>query len=93
MHFLSSSSSHISKWLATSHYTTLPSIVYNTYRFALQLLTPASILSQLQGRTEIELEDVRETDTLFLDARSSARQLSGAGANGSATVGRGEYMR
>lgn len=71
------------------------------YRFALQLLTPASILSQLQGRTEITLEDVQETDSLFLDARSSARQLHHAsssaladaeGENG-VTVGRGEYMR
>lgn len=73
-------------------------IGYILYRFALQLLTPASILSQIQGRTEIELEDVRETDTLFLDARSRARQLSGAnaigGENGSGVpVGRGEYMR
>lgn len=79
------------------------------HRFALQLLTPASILSKLQGRTEIVLEDVQETDSLFLDARASARQLaSGASAlsngNGNAagggegaqqqlTIGRGEYMR
>lgn len=77
--------------------------VKTSLRFALQLLTPASILSQLQGRTEIELEDVKETDTLFLDARSSARQLSSGmmmdgsddrnGENGSIPVGRGEYMR
>lgn len=63
-------------------------------RFALQLLTPASILSQLQGRTEIELEDVRETDSLFLDARSSARQLSsGNGNSDDSSNGRGEYIR
>lgn len=51
----------------------------------------------MQGRTEIILEDVRETDSLFLDARSSARQLSGREGvlDGSAAtpVGRGEYMR
>ena len=65
-------------------------------RFALQLLTPASILSKLQGRTSITLEDVRETDSLFLDARASARNLSG-GSNGSSTGGgddgRAEYLR
>lgn len=77
-------------------FTTLPILCLN--RFALQLLTPASILSQLQGRTEIILEDVRETDSLFLDARSSARQLSGRegvldGSAAAAPVGRGEYMR
>lgn len=54
-------------------------------RFALQLLTPASILSKLAGRTEIGLEDVGETDSLFLDAKSSARMLS--------KMGESQYMR
>ncbi|KAK9897227.1 TIP49-domain-containing protein [Cystobasidium minutum MCA 4210] len=77
--------------------------VKTSLRFALQLLTPASILSQLQGRTEITLEDVRETDSLFLDARSSARQLSGSregllvdgisSTSNAVPVGRAEYMR
>lgn len=62
-------------------------------RFALQLLTPASILSKLQGRTEIALEDVRETDSLFLDARASARQLQNGALENGATAGRSEYIR
>jgi RuvB-like protein 1 (pontin 52) len=45
-------------------------------RYALQLLTPSSILSKISGRTEIGLDDVGETDDLFLDARASARLLS-----------------
>merc|ERR1711939_939385 len=45
-------------------------------RYALQLLTPASILAKLGGRSgEITLADVSETDELFLDARGSARML------------------
>lgn len=63
-----------------------------THRFALQLLTPASILSSVQGRTSITLEDVKETDSLFLDARASAKQLGGYFAGG-ATAGRSEYMQ
>merc|ERR1712093_368545 len=66
-------------------------------RFALQLLTPASIISSISGRTSITLEDVKETDSLFLDARASGRQLqeSKAGSsNGSGQHdGREEYIR
>lgn len=53
-------------------------------RFALQLLTPASILAKLNGRLEIGLEDVAETDGLFLDAKQSAGML---------TAMEGHYMR
>ncbi|BGP54689.1 hypothetical protein JCM8202_003196 [Rhodotorula sphaerocarpa] len=59
--------------------------VRTSLRYALQLLTPASILSKLQGRTEIALEDVAETDGLFLDAKSSARMLH--------ERGEGHYLR
>jgi RuvB-like protein 1 len=55
-------------------------------RYALQLLTPASILAKISGRTEITLEDVGETDSLFLDAKSSARMLSQMG-------GESQYLR
>lgn len=41
-------------------------------RYVLQLLTPASILASLAGRTQIELEDVSELDELFYDAKTSA---------------------
>lgn len=59
---------------------------FSLNRYALQLLTPASILSKLAGRTEIGLEDVGETDSLFLDAKSSARMLTAAGTES-------QYMR
>lgn len=52
-----------------------------TSRYALQLLTPASILSKVAGRTEITLADVAETDSLFLDAKSSARMLNQMGTS------------
>lgn len=58
---------------------------YRRDSYALQLLTPASILSRVQGRTEITLADVAETDELFLDARSSARGLQ--------ERGEGQYLR
>jgi RuvB-like protein 1 (pontin 52) len=41
-------------------------------RYALQLLTPASILARTAGRTEIALADVGEMNDLFLDAKRSA---------------------
>ena len=42
-------------------------------RYALQLLTPASILSKVNGRQSIEPADVEECEDLFIDARRSAR--------------------
>jgi len=44
-------------------------------RYALQLLTPASITSTLNGRSEITLEDVGEMTELFLDAKTSAEMI------------------
>jgi len=41
-------------------------------RYALQLLTPASILATLAGRKQIEIEDISEMSELFLDAKTSA---------------------
>ena len=41
-------------------------------RYALQLLTPASILSKVNGRREIDVMDVAECEDLFIDARRSA---------------------
>ncbi|GAA94255.1 uncharacterized protein L969DRAFT_55278 [Mixia osmundae IAM 14324] len=67
--------------------------VRTSLRFALQLLTPASILAKINGRSEIQLADVEETSgTLFLDARSSARLLATQAASES-TAGRSEYLR
>ncbi|KAK4056490.1 RuvB ATP-dependent DNA helicase pontin [Microbotryomycetes sp. JL221] len=60
--------------------------VRTSLRYALQLLTPASILAKLSGRNEITLDDVGETDSLFLDAKSSAKMLA-------QTNGDSQYMR
>lgn len=50
--------------------------VRSTLRYAVQLLTPASLTSKTNGRTNITSADVDEVSTLFLDAKSSARILS-----------------
>ncbi|KIO29160.1 hypothetical protein M407DRAFT_70971 [Tulasnella calospora MUT 4182] len=44
-------------------------------RYALQLLAPASVVSQLAGRSEITLEDIGEMNELFLDAKTSASAM------------------
>ncbi|CAO1639103.1 unnamed protein product [Sympodiomycopsis kandeliae] len=50
--------------------------VKSSLRYALQLLTPASILAKLSARSEITVADVEETTSgLFLDARTSAGLL------------------
>ncbi|KAF8486481.1 RuvB-like helicase 1 [Gautieria morchelliformis] len=48
-------------------------------RLVLLLLTPASILAQLAGRKQIELEDVGEMNELFLDAKTSAGRMGDDG--------------
>ncbi|XP_075214878.1 ruvB-like helicase pontin [Lycorma delicatula] len=47
-----------------------------TLRYAVQLLTPASLTARVNGRNIITKEDVQEVGELFLDAKSSARILS-----------------
>ncbi|KAL8797164.1 MAG: hypothetical protein Q9195_000631 [Heterodermia aff. obscurata] len=42
-------------------------------RYALQLLTPASILARVGGKKEIDVDEVAECEDLFIDARRSAR--------------------
>ncbi|KAJ5038069.1 uncharacterized protein L3040_006940 [Drepanopeziza brunnea f. sp. 'multigermtubi'] len=41
-------------------------------RYALQLLTPSSILARVSGRNQIDVMDVAECEDLFIDARRSA---------------------
>ncbi|CZT01934.1 probable RUVB-like protein [Rhynchosporium agropyri] len=41
-------------------------------RYALQLLTPSSILARVSGRSQIDVADVGECENLFIDARRSA---------------------
>lgn len=47
-------------------------------RYALQLLSPASILAKVNGRQNgtIEEQDVEECEGLFLDAKRSAQNLA-----------------
>ncbi|KAJ6491431.1 RuvB-like helicase 1 [Mycena vitilis] len=57
----------------------------SSLRYALQLLTPASILAGLSGRAQIEVEDIGEMNELFLDAKTSAAMI---GENGGFQGGR-----
>jgi len=47
-----------------------------TLRYAVQLLTPASMCAKVNARSSITKEDILEVDTLFLDAKSSSKILS-----------------
>ncbi|CAL1702013.1 unnamed protein product [Somion occarium] len=51
----------------------------SSLRYALQLLTPASILAGLAGRQTIEVEDINEMGELFLDAKTSAINIGNPG--------------
>ena len=50
--------------------------VKTTLRYAIQLLTPASILARINGRDTIAPEDIQEINELFYDAKSSAKMLA-----------------
>lgn len=52
----------------------------SSLRYALQLLTPASILARVSGRSQISLADLDESSTLFIDARSSAQFMASGAA-------------
>mmetsp|Transcript_52747 Transcript_52747/g.136213 ORF Transcript_52747/g.136213 Transcript_52747/m.136213 type:complete len:246 (+) Transcript_52747:3-740(+) len=45
-------------------------------RYVVQLLTPSSILAHTSGRESITREDIEEIDSLFYDAKSSAKLLA-----------------
>merc|ERR1711972_649568 len=45
-------------------------------RYVVQLLTPSSILAKTSGRESITREDIEEMDSLFFDAKSSAKLLA-----------------
>jgi RuvB-like protein 1 len=45
-------------------------------RYAVQLMTPARVMSKIAGRDEIIPEDLKEVGDLFLDARASAKLLA-----------------
>lgn len=47
----------------------------STLRYAVQLLTPASILAKINGKEKIGKEEIEEVNDLFFDAKSSAKLL------------------
>ncbi|KAL3932499.1 MAG: hypothetical protein SGPRY_000673 [Prymnesium sp.] len=49
--------------------------VRSTLRYAVQLLTPSKVLVRTNGRDMITKEDVEEIDSLFYDAKASAKLL------------------
>jgi len=49
--------------------------VRSTLRYAVQLLTPSKVLVQTNGREAITKEDIEEIDSLFYDAKASAKLL------------------
>ncbi|KAF7870495.1 hypothetical protein EAF04_004239 [Stromatinia cepivora] len=51
-------------------------------RYALQLLTPSSILARVSGRNQIDVMDVGECEDLFIDARRSAAIMNGEAGTG-----------
>ena len=44
-------------------------------RYAIQLLTPAKLVAETQGRSEIIPDDISQVDELFLDGKASAQLL------------------
>jgi len=49
--------------------------VKSSLRYALQLLSPASILAKINASEKISREDIEEVDGLFFDGKSSAKYL------------------
>lgn len=47
----------------------------SSLRFAIQLLTPAKLVAETKGRTQILPEDISQVDELFMDGKSSAQFL------------------
>lgn len=48
----------------------------SSLRYATQLLTPAKLMAETQGRTQIEPDDITQVDDLFLDGKASAQMLA-----------------
>ena len=46
------------------------------FRYAVQLLTPASLLAKINGKDCIGKEEIDEVNQLFFDAKSSAKILA-----------------
>uniref|UniRef100_A0A0B7B8P4 RuvB-like helicase n=1 Tax=Arion vulgaris TaxID=1028688 RepID=A0A0B7B8P4_9EUPU len=50
--------------------------VKSTLRYAVQVLTPANIMSRINGKDSVTKEEVEEISSLFYDAKSSAKILA-----------------
>lgn len=48
----------------------------SSLRYATQLLTPAKLVAEIQGRSQITPDDITEVDGLFLDGKASAQLLA-----------------
>lgn len=64
------------RYASTLHTLPSRSILTLTTRYNLQLLTPAAILANINGRQSIETQDIREMSELFLNAKESAAQMA-----------------
>ncbi|GFO22624.1 ruvb-like helicase [Plakobranchus ocellatus] len=53
--------------------------VKSTLRYAIQVLTPANIMSRINGKDSVTKEEVEEVSDLFFDAKSSAKILAEQG--------------
>ena len=53
-------------------------LIFETFacRYAVQLLTPASLLCKINGKDSITREEIEEINELFYDAKSSAKILA-----------------
>jgi len=58
------------------HFACLERLVKKTsLRYAIQLLTPANIVAETQGRSQILPDDISQVDDLFMDGKASAQFL------------------
>lgn len=48
----------------------------SSLRFAIQLMTPSKIMAHINGKDNISLDDVKEVDSMFFDAKASAKMLN-----------------
>ncbi|KAJ1888888.1 RuvB ATP-dependent DNA helicase pontin [Kickxella alabastrina] len=55
--------------------------VSSSLRYAIQLLTPASVMSQISGHEEIQKDDILEAGELFFDAKRSVTILQSSGGS------------
>ena len=58
---------------ALAHLATLGS--KTSLRYVVQLISPANILAETQGKSKISKEEIEEINGLFYDAKSSAQIL------------------